>query len=535
MYRLNSKLCLTTIILLSITMTAGCVRPSISEPESTTPVQQVETPADPLVPALTLMPITEAPLPPSQIQYGNPVEAPVTPPSFLYISEFDYEHIQENTSELLNTEYIQIQGLKDTAVQDKINQKIYESFQEMKERGAPPYRGIRTILADHPAVESIDIYTTVYGSLSNILSVAITRSVWLDNSQNYSDIIPLNFNLHTGDLIPLSDLFADNCNYKEIVNRSVNQYLSANNMNLGDQSLSSDRPGYLGQGMMLVRPFSTIMDNQQYLISFEGRLILIVDYLMPDFDTSFQTCYLDLNINDLDLGSYTALYHRFETWDGSLCEDPNTREKLLRYYNSHEDYLNEYATAADLGLENKITEDSFISLSLALLTDPENETLKSHIEADAAELKDSFNNALSEAALQNPGASIHLNYSYSAQRYGNYLVTIKECYPEINYSAESTILNMDIFHYLTGEPVLLEDLFVPGFQYMELLEQELKHYATYSPLTSAEDLQQIIREAEISLSIDSLNLYCRKEGGEGTQITIPYSEIGFNNLTIFEY
>lgn len=115
----------------------------------------------------------------------------------------------------LKIDYIQIDGLKDSTIEDKINKLIKETlFNYAKEY----------------TVDTIEVVCHVSGNFSNILS--LSYNVRIRNKidgDSYDQILytnGLNIDLTTGNIIELSDCFAKGVSIKNIVSNAAHRSLA---------------------------------------------------------------------------------------------------------------------------------------------------------------------------------------------------------------------------------------------------------------------------------------------------------------------
>lgn len=111
--------------------------------------------------------------------------------------------VDGETEDKVYIDYVQISGLVDTAIQNRINEEIkntaFKSSDEITSK--QQYRA----------------YTYVQGNFSNILSINIDILVYENNELVNEQDISLNYNLATGEKIKFLDLFADNTPMNAII------------------------------------------------------------------------------------------------------------------------------------------------------------------------------------------------------------------------------------------------------------------------------------------------------------------------------
>ena len=99
--------------------------------------------------------------------------------------------------------YVQISGLVDSKIQDKINKEIKDAAFSLNK--------------DLTSKQHYGAYTYVEGNFANILSVQVCAYVYEDSDVVKEKEVFLNFNLATGERIKFLDLFADNTPMNSII------------------------------------------------------------------------------------------------------------------------------------------------------------------------------------------------------------------------------------------------------------------------------------------------------------------------------
>ncbi len=114
--------------------------------------------------------------------------------------------------------YVEISGLKDKNVQNKINNKIKEKVRSFVSQ--------EEILDNN--IVNVNINSYVYGNFSNILSISISKYITkfkenpVDEYDDYEyedEIESLNFRLDTGDEIEFKDVFTKDASIKRILSQ----------------------------------------------------------------------------------------------------------------------------------------------------------------------------------------------------------------------------------------------------------------------------------------------------------------------------
>jgi len=103
----------------------------------------------------------------------------------------------------ISVSYVQISGLVDSKIQDKINKEIKDAAFSLNK--------------DLTSKQHYGGYTYVEGNFANILSVQVCSYVYENSDVVKEQEIFLNFNLATGEKIKFLDLFADNTPMNSII------------------------------------------------------------------------------------------------------------------------------------------------------------------------------------------------------------------------------------------------------------------------------------------------------------------------------
>lgn len=223
---------------------------------------------------------------------GNRVEAPVEN-EFFTANNIEIETVNISESDNFTGEYVEISGLKNAEVQDKINTLIKTTVETvMDNKNPPPYRGAMAALKQYKkedgSLEPADSYVSadVIGNVNNILSVEIYRNVYygdVDGEYNdaawFNEVIPLNIDLNTGEEIKLQDLFADNVDGLEYVNRYVADELKSYDYENEDSLFFTDR-----YDIKLTAPFGGFEEDVNFAFnSATGSITVFLDYKTPEF------------------------------------------------------------------------------------------------------------------------------------------------------------------------------------------------------------------------------------------------------------
>ena len=344
--------------------------------------------------------------PPSIKAGAREVKSPVTPKSIIYengivlrqveidmsddkSASFDTDAEGGETAEKLNVtggsiNYFIVDGLIDKDVEKKINDTIYDTVMGLYYEKLPPYRGIRSFDFSNFTFEK-NIYTRECGNFSNILSLVVTLNVYgTINDGGYdsiyiSDFVPLNFDLRTGEQFPLSDMFADNVDYKELVNAQIADSIVKNNLSADNRSTDNDYYYFYDAEYSLISPFKGISDDQKFAVS-EYCIDLYFDYNTPEFDTctsydsymSYSPAYFTIPYSKPEISEAVAVFDRFDT-DEVITENPGKR--VFSVSNYPVKTMSNYYSPEDLGFADEDYQYTTIDAYASVPVDINNETL----------------------------------------------------------------------------------------------------------------------------------------------------------------
>lgn len=132
----------------------------------------------------------------------------------------DYYEYNDTTTRKLEISYVQIDGLKNKEVQDKINEKIKDTVNELKEELVPRLK--------EDEIERMWITITVSGNFSDVLSLYVDKYIFTnfadddyENDISEEECIGLNFSLATGEEIKFTDMFWPDSPIKTILSQSL--------------------------------------------------------------------------------------------------------------------------------------------------------------------------------------------------------------------------------------------------------------------------------------------------------------------------
>lgn len=237
----------------------------------------------------------------------------------------------------LTLEYLSIYGLKDTAVQDGINELLHDRASALYDDDTPAFKGIEEMprLSEE---RSVDVSSDFTWNSNDIISV-VTRKTASDeaNSIEYLDCVTLS--LKDGREMKLGDLFAAGFDYLSIINDTVGQALD-------EQWLLSDCYGELEKlSAEHLSEAPLVNEDTPFFLSDRGINIIL------HYDNE------DLSFSETKEQAVCVGFDRFgQNWviaggcDPELYSDPSGMGYLMTYSGA-ENYIAE-ETVRDLGREN---------------------------------------------------------------------------------------------------------------------------------------------------------------------------------------
>lgn len=395
---------------------------------------------------------------------------------------------------------IHIEGLRDRAVQKKINDRIKEEALSLYQSGLPPYRGIYALLSgDWDEGLELQVDGTIYYNRANVLSMALKKVIMSRGDNIYITMhVPLTFDLNTGELIPLSDLFAPGTDYQKELSDYVSSGISDNEL------YSSMWGGYYGseerEGVTLIQPFDNIKETQKYIIASNNQIILLLDYETPEFDVGMDTRFLPIRAEVLEESGVRFVYaSTYENAGDSLYTGEYRQEKELT--NDHLMDSQAYNLSSS-GMKDKFPVEYLeILISTARIVEDEGLARKISAAAKQPDAHAAAALAADQITLKNQGNFL---YSYTTQKYGHYLNEYERYYV---WSGENENYNKSrykVYDTLTGQQLYLKDCFVPGSDYINVLTAKVMEEYQEG---DADEIRVSLAGAEFSIYSQGLEIY----------------------------
>ena len=463
---------------------------------------------------------------------------------------------------------VKISGLKDRAVQDKINAAIEAEYARLSDPSfLPDVTGIK-ILKDRFDQEPF-VYCMVSGNIYNILSVAC---IYRRNISQYYDYYGytnyrsigehsyLNFDLKTGELIALEDVFIDGVDPVKYINsRLINEIMS-------DTSATD----FMGDSLAsLISKFRGIREDQPFYISNNGGLVICLDSKNREFELSSGPV-----IYEIDISRVSALESRFGQTEG-VYENDETQYYLWSH-NPEGEYekvsLDIYPEILDLSYGWYYSNVSIVTYKA--LTSGQNDYL-SFADIGLEKLAAQINADYDADCIQDDpeyAFMVHANSRASCQ--GEYINCSRSIYEYSNGGKEeiyNTYLNIyerRVYRQGEDEPLKISDLFVDKSDWevllkaamLKRLERENEYYRLEIDASDpfiAEFYDQLIDNTdETGFTVNSNSLFFDYEYSETNALAeslfidtplmesrdyitecfgeVFFSDIGYGNLVVFK-
>ncbi|GEM_PF-3609747 len=240
------------------------------------------------------------------------------------IKTYDKELI-DSRPEVNGIKCVQISGLRDEQVEQKINNRLEQAVIELATRELPPYRGIKRKTADilpEDLTQCVNMF--VFYDESNLFSVRLERRISYEYVFGTAELEGLTFDLNTGEELMLSDLFADGYDYQSAIVEYIRDGVAGGWL----RHAGGEHFEVYSDLFTLLKPFDTVKKSQKFYLSAHDTIALILDYDTPEFDVEGYAQVLRIEAERMaDKGSSMIFFEKYETGDDRLykTEDENFR------------------------------------------------------------------------------------------------------------------------------------------------------------------------------------------------------------------
>lgn len=473
--------------------------------------------------------LTETSVEPGKENFHSPMTIPYLVRNPLEIKAS--EEIREGQNTYIRT--LKINGLADKTIEEGINMKLQEAYTKMLEGKIPPYRGIRQIISDKSRVTGVTLDASMGFNYNNVISVLLygNRSYEAkdvdERAENpQAEVVQVGtmeaytIDLNTGNPIQLKELFADNVDYKKVLNDYISEKLEKGNA--PDEEIGSIDMMY--GGFKLVAPFKGISDDQKFFL-YQGGIGLIFDYTTPEFDTHYyaNTMYVGFK----ELGDVIAVTERFYDPEKDLyvSEKPPVYE-FVQQMGLNEVRVQRNETIDGINIFQTINHSKE-------LPEPVLDKIKVLSEIDR-ETVSSMKLPGKNGAAGLPG----MEWNVWAGQTGEYTTVSRN----IILFNENQWENRSENYCFDGEGNLLklEDLFVPDYDYETRIQKALGEALRQNPVDTGALLEpeQLYQSLQFALGISeisftSLPLQMQDGSRYPLNFMLTYEEIGCDHLTLF--
>ena len=205
------------------------------------------------------------------------------------------DYVEEWRLNKIHINYVQISGLKNHSIQNKINRKIKEDAEALYEYS----------FLNDDSIAYVDINCYVTANFANVISIQMDRYISYKNDQDYDILYKgLNYNLITGDEFTFEKLFTADANIKSIITQSAYEHFSYQYINDYD-NLEAD---------MDLIDYSDIERKVFLLLSKYNRGEL-TEFFFDASDVFLISGNDFINIEMKDFYDQIAIYNRYKSYE----------------------------------------------------------------------------------------------------------------------------------------------------------------------------------------------------------------------------
>jgi hypothetical protein len=449
---------------------------------------------------------------------GKEVTSPVSIP-YVLINPITINTVTVAETDMTYASRIEIDGLKDPTVEDKINTAIQNRFDTLMSyqdfTKLPPFRGIRQKIKDNAVLSNFNLYASVSYNANNVLGICFNMYLALNNpdgTQAYVNVTDgMVFELIHGNTLNLSDVFTNDADISKLVNDSVSD--SLRELNSQDENPSD----YFWYGhLMQIAPFTGIKADQPFFISDQG-LHLIIDYRTPVFETQ-QSSY-SITVPFYDFLNFIGITERFVS-NTEIYTKPIIDREFL-FLGTDQEVL----SIEDLGTSSS---NFRFRISYPKDLDPAYVTLMNTVKESA------------KKELTDYMATHTVNYLNGA-------ITVTQIGPYTCIQGSGEAYAGDLFTFVdqyacydkAKQLVTISDFFKPGFDYETRIKQLIQKEIDVGYLPNDISIDEIY--ASLKIRLHNTGFYISGEGyspslGQKQYLgmTPAFSQFGAENLALFD-
>ncbi|MBQ1891425.1 MAG: hypothetical protein II164_03675 [Firmicutes bacterium] len=456
---------------------------------------------------------------------------------------------------------VSISGLKDKAVQQKVNDAIRAEYKRLSDPSfVPSGRSVKLYEKLSKGRQDVNIHCVIGANCDDILSVVIYYNRYYalsgDRNERIQLIVPLNFDLSTGEQLSLGDLFPEGFDHRKYLDSRIMEKVRTSDPSVEPSSMDHTYPYVTHEVPQLLGEYRGIREDQPFFLMDKGQLVLVLDSGNTEFFILNGSQGVSFDISEV-CKPYAVL--RTDAW---LYEDSAVRYHLIRV-----ELPGGYYTETKNGSDVKDALPGHFSAVAELrqypcLTDEQN----SFLALDQVNIDDIF---AAEAAEQKEytqkGRILDkmIYISSNAQATGPFLDLIVNYSCNSYWAANGQALSvtdrsrMQCIRRDTNEVLQIGDIFREGSDWKVLLKQALIRWAEAGDADGIDPhsrefgdyLDDMIERIDgFNLFENSLSLSC----GENTATEyfsldpdnmwyfanlfkgIPYECIGYEHLSIFD-
>jgi hypothetical protein len=272
---------------------------------------------------------------------------------------------------------------------------------------------------------------------------------------------------------------------------------------------------------LLSGPFKGLPDTQKYTLTSVG-INIVIDYLNLEFDSSFYPAQIFLPFSLFDEG--LAIEERFIGDRNALYVNPESAEIQFILREEHDPVqMIWYEEAGTSGTVNT-HQYYYYPKTLPEAIELKVSELRRETEATLEGLKDFKPESENENAFFDASISVNRLGPY-------YILRYNICRQNENSAWQTLKLKC---YYADGRVLELEDCFKPEFNYREAL------YSAYHEQSgwlggSALGMEEMFSNLTFALGLTDLEFAVPDAAGNYYTYYIPYRDLGFENLTVFDF
>jgi hypothetical protein len=427
--------------------------------------------------------------------------------------------------------YLQISGLFDQQIEEKINGRLKDMY-ELYKSGEIPQEALDKYDGLECAGQNISFIC--YGNINNFLSVSM-RFSWMFGELSggrppaydgyYGETITYNVDLNTGDDISLKEVFADNVDYKSMIKDRAETVLIGQGVEVNDDIMAESLMQYLEN------PQFTLNDGFLYIENFI--------YNGPSYsEGQANEIYFDLLYNE-----NFAVTKRFYDPDKSIYIDGNNGEKSIMAYVGEEEswekgYIEDDINISVIGSYQREFPEH-VKQAIRAEETPDNELI-----SQMKQVLEDPRNKGAYAQYNKTVNSSHMQDFFNIWIYENADIYLEKTETSLLYQLKPTL---KCYRKESDEPVKIRDLFHKDVDVDKILETAVfnKLEADQKSLEESGLQRSINVAAHASGAADKFAGFCVNHIALHVEylgdpalppyvIELKYSEIGYENLNIFD-